>query len=165
MNGDGNRSNDLIYIPRDSSEMNFEAFGNYTVGDQNAAWEEFIRNDDYLKNHRGKYAKRNGVRLPMVYRADLSLVQEVFRSIRDNRHSLQFRLDILNFGNLLNKKWGVSQSLVTTTPLTPRGIDGQGRSIYRLREVGGELITKPLQYNAGIADVWRIQIGFRYSFN
>ena len=40
---------------------------------------------------------------------DLSFMQDVFRNIGGKRNSGQFRLDVTNFGNLLNSDWGVSQ--------------------------------------------------------
>jgi hypothetical protein len=170
LNGDGSTSNDLIYIPRDASEMNFEQFTasgrTFTVAEQQAAWEAFIQQDKYLSANRGKYAERNGVRLPMVFRADLSIAQDVFTNISGTRNGLQFRVDFLNIGNLLNKNWGVSQSLVTTTPLIARPADAQGRALYRFRNVGNQLLSpQSLQYNAGIGDVFRVQFGFRYNFN
>ncbi|MEX2089511.1 MAG: carboxypeptidase regulatory-like domain-containing protein, partial [Bacteroidota bacterium] len=42
-NGDGGSSNDLIYIPRNTSEMNFEAYGAFSAAQQAAAWEAFIQ--------------------------------------------------------------------------------------------------------------------------
>jgi hypothetical protein len=171
-NGDG-QGNDLIYIARDMTEMNFQEYtyiggGDttvFTVDAQASAWDAFIEQDDYLKENRGKYAKRNGVVLPMVFRADFSIVQDLFRNLGPNRHSLQVRLDILNVGNLLNSNWGVSRSLVTSQPLTNPGVDSNGALRYRLRNNGHELISKSFQYNAGFNDVWRIQLGFRYTFN
>jgi outer membrane receptor protein involved in Fe transport len=175
LNGDG-ATNDLIYIPRDASEMNFEqyTFGSgatartFTVAEQQAAWEAFIQKDKYLSANRGKYAERNGVRRPMVFRADLSIVQDVFTNISGTRNGLQFRVDFLNFTNLVNKDWGVSQRLTTNTPLIARGADAQGRVLYRLNNLNSnQLISEPLQHNAGITtgDVFRIQLGFRYNFN
>lgn len=179
MNNDGGVANDLIYIPRDTSEMNFEpytiTFGGVTRtfsrAEQAAAWEAFIKQDKYLSKNRGKYAERNGVLLPMLYRADLSIVQDVFADIFGRRNTLQFRVDILNVGNLLNKNWGVGQRLVTTTPLIPAAarVDAAGRALYRLRAIetatGPELISKSLEQTAGIGDVWRIQLSVRYIFN
>lgn len=168
-NGDGGTGNDLIYVPRDASEMNFQEYTSgsttFTVADQQAAWDAFIEQDDYLKDRRGKYAERNGVLLPMVFRADFSIVQEVFKNLGKNRNALQFRLDILNVGNMLDDKWGVSQSLTSTSPLTSPGVDSEGKLRYRLRSINGALISKSYQYNAGLTDVWRIQLGVRYSFN
>ncbi len=169
LNGDGGSSNDLIYIPRDRSEMNFQEFTSsgktFTVAEQEAAWEAFIQQDDYLKSHRGQYAERGGVRLPMVYRADLSIIQDIFTHIRNRRNGLQFRIDILNIGNLLNKDWGVGQRLVTTQPLIARGADADGKAVYRLRNFGDQLISESLQQTLGVDDVWRILFSLRYNFN
>lgn len=179
MNNDGGVANDLIYIPRDTSEMNFEPYTitiggvtrTFTRAEQAAAWEAFIKQDKYLSKNRGKYAERNGVLLPMLYRADLSIVQDVFADILGRRNTLQFRVDILNVGNLLNKNWGVSQRLVATTPLIPAAarVDAAGRALYRLRAIGTptgpELISRSLEQSAGIGDVWRIQLSVRYIFN
>lgn len=169
LNGDGGFSNDLIYIPRNTSEMNFEQFTSsgrtFTAAEQAAAWEAFIQQDDYLKAHRGQYAERGAVFLPQVLRADLRVTQELFRDIVGRRNSLQLRLDILNVGNLINKNWGLGQRLVTNQPLIARGADANGAARYRLRNFGSSLITKTFQQTAGIGDVYRIQLGLRYSFN
>ncbi|MDO8502561.1 MAG: carboxypeptidase regulatory-like domain-containing protein [Gemmatimonadaceae bacterium] len=179
LNGDGGFSNDLIYIPRDISEMNFQQFTSgsgasaktFTSAQQAAAWEAYIGQDDYLKSHRGQYAVRGAVFLPMVNRADFSIAQEVFTDLAGKRNSLQIRADILNVGNLLNKNWGVGQRFVNTQPLivpssTQGGAaDAQGRAQYRLRTINNELMTTSLEKTAGIGDVFRVQLGVRYTFN
>jgi len=176
MNGDG-ASNDLIYIAKDISEMNFQQFTcnpptcaaarTFTAAEQATAWEAFIQQDDYLKNHRGQYAQRNAVFFPMVKRADLSIQQEIFTDLARQRNSLQFRADIVNVGNLLNKHWGVGQRILGGNGqlLTNPGVDALGRSLYRLKVVNGELINKTFEPTAGRTDVFEIQIGVRYTFN
>ncbi len=177
LNGDGAR-NDLIYIPRDASEMNFQQYVynnntpndatddiTFTVDQQNAAWEAYIKQDEYLSANRGKYAERGGVVLPMVFRADLSIAQEVFANFLGAKNSLQFRVDVLNVGNLLNKDWGVGQSLVSTTPLIARTPGTDGKALYRLTNVGNKLLSKTFQQTSTINDVFRIQLGVRYTFN
>ncbi|MFZ4619033.1 MAG: TonB-dependent receptor [Bacteroidota bacterium] len=166
LNNDGG-VNDLIYIPKDQSEMNFAAITGttpFTVQQQKDAWEAYIKQDDYLNANRGKYAERNAVFMPMVFRADFSLTQEVFTEMFGKRNSLQFRMDILNFTNLLSSDWGLSQRFVTTQPLinvTP--VDG--RVLYQLRAVNGKLIDHTFEKTANIDDVYRIQFGVRYTFN
>ena len=166
-NGD-TQTNDLIYIPRDISEMNFVTFTaagrTYTAAEQAAAFEQYIENDPYLSSHRGQYAERNGLFYPMVSRIDLSLTQDVFHSIGGKRHSGQIRLDITNFGNLLNHNWGVGQRLVNNQILTNPGVDAQGRLSYRMQLANGNLITSPLQTAAGINDVYVMMLSFRYTF-
>ncbi len=173
LNGDGGTSNDLIYIPRDKSEMNFQQYSvniggvttTFTPQQQADAWEAYIQQDPYLSKNRGKYAERNAVFLPMVFRADLSIAQEVFTDLFGKRNTLQFRLDFLNVGNLLNKNWGVGQRLVNSQPLIPRGADAQGRALYRLRAIGNQLMDHTFEQTAGIDDVFRVQLSIRYSFN
>jgi hypothetical protein len=169
LNGDGGTANDLIYIPRDVSEMNFEEFtssgATFTAAQQAAAWDAFINQDEYLSANRGKYAERNGVKLPMVFRADLSITQDLFANVFEKRNTLQFRVDFLNITNLLNSDWGVGQRLLAPTPLTARGVDAQGRALYRLRNTGTQLISKSLEYTSGTADVFKILFSFRYNCN
>ena len=169
LNGDGGTSNDLIYIPRDTSEMNFQTFTSggrtYTAAEQAQAWDAYIKQDSYLSKNRGKYAERGAVFLPMVFKTDLSVSQDLFRNIFGRRNALQFRVDILNLGNLLSSNWGVGQRLVNAQPLIPAGADAQGRAQYRLRVINNELMTTSLQQTAGLGDVYRLQFSIRYMFN
>lgn len=168
LNGDGGTSNDLIYIPRDTSEMNFQEFTSsgttFTADAQAAAWDAFINQDPYLSKNRGKYAVRGAAFLPLTTNVDLSVAQDIFARFWKTRHSFQIRADILNFGNLLNHNWGVGQAFNSTQPLIARGADAQGRALYRLRNFGSSLIAGSYRPTAGTSDVYRIQIGLRYTF-
>jgi hypothetical protein len=175
-NGD-TAANDLIYIPRDTSETNFVGFTaggkTFTAADQATAFEAYIQQDDYLRNHRGQYAERYALFYPIVKRLDLSLTQDVFHSIGGRRHSGQIRLDINNFGNLLNHNWGVGQIPIQNRILTNPTADAQGRLSYRLATVTGvsgtELISHTFQTTASLsnpsnADVYIMMLSFRYTF-
>jgi len=179
LNGDGG-FNDLLYIPKDISEMNFQQYTSsgrtFTAQDQAIAWNQYIENDEYLRRNRGKYAERGSAQLPMVFRADLSIVQEVFANFLGKRNSLQFRVDVLNFGNLLNKDWGVGQKYTYSTnnnirplvvPSSSQGgpADSQGRAQYRFQNTGNQLLTNPLTPNNSLEDVWQLQFSLRYNFN
>jgi hypothetical protein len=176
LNGDGGTANDLVYVPRDTSEMNFVPITGsapFTAAEQATAWEAYIDQDEYLSSRRGQYAERNGVLLPMVWRLDFAVAQDLFTNLGGARHSLQFRADILNFTNLLNSDWGVGQRLVGSTtsppiitqPLVARGADAQGRAQYQMRTVNNQLLSKSLESTAFQSDVYRIQFSLRYSFN
>ncbi|MFN4298880.1 MAG: carboxypeptidase regulatory-like domain-containing protein [Thermaurantimonas sp.] len=173
MNGDGGTSNDLIYIPKDKSEMNFEQYSvtinnqtiTFTVDQQKEAWDNFINRDPYLSKNRGKYAERNGAWLPMVHRVDFSIAQEIGIKSGNRKNSLQFRVDILNFTNFLNSDWGVGRRFTSTQPLINRGRDANGQHRYRLLNLQGVLIQDPYQFTNLVQDVWRIQVGIRYNFN
>jgi hypothetical protein len=168
MNGDGGSGNDLIYIPRDTSEMNFAQFTaggrTFTAAEQAAAFETYIQQDKYLRERRGQYAERGAVFLPLVKRADVSVMQDLFTSLAGRRHSGQIRLDILNFGNMLNSDWGVGQRLIRNQILTNGGADPQGRATYRLAVVNNELLTRSLEKTSGFSDVWSMMVSFRYTF-
>ena len=95
MNGDGFSGNDLIYIPRDTSEMNFVQFTHtngrvFTAAEQAQAFEAYIQQDSYLSKHRGQYAERNGQCMPMFNRMDLSVMQDIFKQ---HRRQAQRRAD------------------------------------------------------------------------
>ena len=185
LNGDGGSTNDLLYIATDISQMNFQTYTQsasgsipartFTAADQATAWEAFIQQDEYLSSHRGQYVQRGAVFLPNVSRADVSLTQELFARTRGWRNGLQLRVDVLNVGNLLNKNWGLGERLVSNTPLivpsTSQGgpADALGRPQYRLRTVIEEgahkLMYKSFEQTVGTGDVYRVQMGIRYTFN
>ncbi len=178
-NGDAAAANDLIYIPRNASEMNFQQYGVnaagtvvttnpvrvFTVAEQQTAWEAYIQQDKYLSSRRGQYAERGAVFLPILFRSDLGVTQEIFQNVGGKRNTIAIRFDILNLDNLLNKKWGAGDRLVSSTPLLPQGADANGALLYRLRNFGTNLINTTYQHTAGISDVWRMQLGVRYTFN
>jgi len=179
-NGDTVSGNDLIYIPRNQSEMNFQTYtcttaASCTVGrvftaaDQASAFEAYIQQDPYLSTHRGQYAERNGFFYPMVNRFDLSLTQDVFHSMSGKKHTGQVRLDITNLGNLLNHNWGVGQVPVNTQILTTPSADANGALTYRLALVNGENIKTTWKPSANLStansDVYVMMLSFRYQFN
>lgn len=179
MNGDGGTANDLIYIPANTSEMNFQQYTvtvsgqpvTFTSQQQAAAWEAYIQQDDYLSANRGKYAERGAVIMPMVSRADFTFAQQLFTNINNKKNTLEFRVDILNVGNLLNKDWGLGKTFNSTQPLvvpsTAQGgpADANGAPQYRFRNLGANLISETYRPTAGVNDVWRMQFGLRYIFN
>ena len=180
LNGDGN-SNDLIYIAKNTSEMTFDPYTvtigsgatavtrTFTAAEQITAWDSYIKQDPYLRKHRGEYAQKGAVFLPTVFRADVSLTQDIFANLGGQRNKLQVRVDVLNAGNLLNKNWGGAQRLISNTPLvlrpTPTTGPTAGVPLYRLRNIGTDLLQQSYQRTSDLTDVWRLQLGLRYSFN
>ena len=169
LNGDGANSNDLIYVPKNQSEMDFAEYtsGNrtYTVAEQKVAWDNYINKDKYLSKRRGMYAERNGVALPMISRLDLSLSQQIKLPLFGKENKITARVDILNLTNLINRSWGVSKTLVTTQPLILNGTvahDGGVKPVYTLRAVNNQLIDKSFITTATINDVFRLQFSIRW---
>jgi hypothetical protein len=168
-NGDGGSSNDLIYIPKNTSEMNFVTFTangiTFTADQQAAAFESYIAQDKYLSAHRGEYAQRGAVMLPLLHKMDLSFTQDVFKNIKGKRNGGQFRIDIQNAGNLLNSKWGVGQRVIRNNILTTPTVDANGALAYRMQVVNNALVSKSFESTSGILDVYQFMLSFRYSFN
>ena len=178
LNGDGQGNNDLIYVPNKASDLTFAPL---TVGSgataktfspeqQQAAYDVYIEGNSYLKTRRGQYAERNGAAFPWLSRLDLTAVQEFYIKVGKNgkRNTLQFRADILNFGNLLNNAWGVGNQTTTNNPLTTT-VAADGSISYKLatQVINGstELLRDSFVKSINLDNVWQAQIGLRYIFN
>jgi hypothetical protein len=173
LNGDRVRDNELIYVPNNASEINFAPLTvgttTYTESEQQTAFDAFINQDEYLSTRRGKYAERNGSVLPYLHRFDLTVAQDFFVKVKGKKNSIQIRLDILNFGNMLNNEWGVSQRAGAPALLNFVNYNGEGEPVYRLQTqklVDGStvLAQQSVQRNSSVFDVWNAQLGLRYTF-
>jgi hypothetical protein len=169
VNGDGQGGNDLIYIPRNQSEINFvpytDAGGNVvTAAQQWTAFNAFIEQDDYLKSHRGQIAERFGAINPWFSNVDLKVVQEFSLPLGGQAHTLQLSVDILNVLNLLKSSWGVRSvaSPLATSPLQVQpGFTGTGLPPVTFNRT----ITKTFIDDPGLDSRWQMQIGLRYLLN
>ena len=176
LNGDRVNNNDLVFIPNQGSDIRFSPLTvgtgatavTYTEAQQQAAFESYIAQDPYLSTRRGQYAERNALALPFLHRFDLSIAQDVYVKIGGKRNSFQIRADILNFGNMVNNKWGVSERATNPQLLNFVSRDANNVPTYRLatqRDASGTyLIKDTYQYNSSVFDVWSAQLGIRYIF-
>ena len=190
VNGDRINGNDLIYVPNKASDLRFVditqtvgAFTGvpsipgvnvvlFTAAQQAEAFDKFIDQDPYLSTRRGQYVQRNASILPMLHRLDLGVTQDFYIKIAGKKNSFQFRADILNFTNLLNKNWGVSQRPtatnilnVSSAPATANGFIPGFQMATQIDEQGVLSLAKDtFQKNASIFDVWQAQFTLRYTF-
>jgi len=156
INGDGSGLNDLIYIPT-SSEIGQMQFSN--TGDR-AALDAFINQDDYLKERRGQYAERYGAIAPWRSRWDVKVLQDFRLKVSENKtNTIQFSLDILNFGNLLNSDWGVIQQPNNVQPIGVT-VNDAGVPTYSFNQNQ----TTTFGYDSSLASRWQAQVGLRYIF-
>jgi hypothetical protein len=108
INRDGSAKNDIIYIPRDQSEIRLQNIvdrNNTVVVSAAEQWQQlndFINNNDYLNKNRGKYANRNAARTPWNHQVDLKLMYET----KLFKNKVEFAIDFFNVGNLISKNWG-----------------------------------------------------------
>lgn len=179
LNSDGQNNNDLLYVPKNASELTFAPLTvgsgatavTYSPEQQAAAFDAYINQDPYLKTRRGQYAERNGAAVPWLTRIDFTVIQEFYIAVGKNgkRNTIQLRADILNVGNFINDKWGISKRTTTTTPLTLASVSAAGVPSYRLatQSLNGQtvLLKDSFQNSATINDVYQAQIGLRYIFN
>jgi outer membrane receptor protein involved in Fe transport len=176
-NRDGGNA-DLIYIPKDASEITFvpQTIGTgasavtYTDAQQKELFFAYIDQDKYLRNRKGTYAERNGALLPWRNQFDVKLLQDVFTDIGKKRNTLQLSLDIFNVGNLLNSDWGVIQQTNASSVLVPTNVNsltagGTVRPTYRLQLDRGGLVRETFRNNLGVASTYYMQLGLRYIFN
>jgi hypothetical protein len=173
LNGDRVNNNDLIFVPNKGSDIKFSSLTaggkTFTEADQQAAFDKFIDQDEYLKTRRGQYAERNGGLLPYLHRFDLSVAQDIFVKIGGKRNAFQIRADILNFGNMIDNEFGVSQRATAPQILNFVSRDANNVPTYRLatqRLTDGSTILArdSYQYNSSVFDVWSAQLGIRYIF-
>ncbi|HYO45912.1 MAG TPA: TonB-dependent receptor, partial [Gemmatimonadota bacterium] len=160
LNGDGAGGNDLMYIPQDQGEINLvDISGGLSSAAQWSALNAFIEQDEYLSEHRGEIAERNGGINPWYSEIDLRILQDVIVS----DHTFQVSLDLLNAGNFLNSDWGVRQVVNTAArnPLILTGFNAAGEPLYQFPGTVSEtFIDDPSELSR-----WRAQLGFRYLFH
>ena len=162
INGDG-LSYDLMYIPRDDSEIKFVS------DDDRIAFWNFVEQDDYLKNHKGEYADLYGARAPWVHTFDFKWAHDFDLKIGNTSHKLQLIANIENIGNLLKSSWGVAKI-----------IPGQSNNMFKMLSVTNAKEVKegaqPIfrmntdlktawDYNHSYGQCWRLQLGVKYYFN
>jgi hypothetical protein len=165
LNGDGIQGNDLIYIPRDASDINLIATtGNNPISPE-AQWtalNAFIEQDPYLSKNRGKVMERNGGLFPWFNKVDVRGAVDLFTNLGGKQNKLQFTVDILNFGNMLSPKWGVVQTLRTSNPIAFAGYEtGTSKPTFRFNPN----VTQSFLVDAGLTSRWQMQLGLRYIFN
>jgi hypothetical protein len=158
-NADGTASNDLAYVPRDSSDIslrNPEAF---------RALENYIESDPCLRSQRGRIVARNSCRNPFVRTLDLTLAR---RWASSRGRAFEVRSDLFNALHLLNHDWGLYRETSAREELPLLAVAGwdvaANRPVYIVPNVAG-VPTLPRR-NAVVPDAsrWRMQLGARYTY-
>lgn len=167
LNQDGSSRNDVIYVPRNASEINLiditDGNGNVTVSaaEQWQRLNAFIENDSYLQERRGQIAERNGARTPWNHELDMKL--EFAHSFK-NGHSIGLSFDMLNVFNFINRDWGqlvFVPNVVNSSfsLLNFRGIENNEPQFQFNIPEGTSPYVTDLQNSR-----WRAQIGMKYQF-
>ncbi|WP_442591738.1 carboxypeptidase regulatory-like domain-containing protein [Pedobacter sp. AW31-3R] len=119
---------------------------------------------DYINKYSGKMAERNGGVNGFYGTVDLRISKK-FKIYKT--HSIEFSGELFNVANLLNKKWGVNESMgnqslyslgtpkTDTAPAQPGFNTTTNQFVYRVNNSG---IASPS------GNPWQGQFGVRYSF-
>ena len=138
------------------------------------AFDKYIDRVPCLRKSRGKLLSRNACRNPWQNDVDVSVGQSLKAFGQQN---LQLRFDVINFGNLLNKRWGwqnfsdqnntcgpicsATTLLTQTGNVLPTGVTTNSplaQGVYTFNKT-----MKP--WNAdNAASNYRMQLSLRYSF-
>lgn len=172
-------ANNLIYVPRDPSEITFvpQTVNTFvwTAQAQSDAFFAYIDQDKYLSSRKGKYAERNGAIMPWRNNFDVKIMQDFFVNVKGKRNTIQVSLDILNFANLLSKHWGIAESFNQGNILT-QSTSGTGsiasivpggsvKPTFRLNPYNNTMLTKTFNNIVNYPSTYSMQLGFRYIFN
>jgi len=167
MNGDNQTSNDLIFIPRSQSDILLRDLGTYTAAQQWADLDKYITQDSYLNSHRGHYAERNGAELPWSANFDFKIIQDFYIKVGGHKNTLQFTLDVFNFGNYVTPQWGLNQSTLRAGLINYVANDAAtGRPVFTFPYRSGTTpLSDTFQRSFGLGSRWQAQFGVRYIFN
>ena len=132
-----------------------------SADEQRAKFEDFIVHDSYAKNHRGQYAERNSNLAPFEHQIDLHVSQSIFY-LKERGSKVMLTFDVLNFANMLNKKWGAHWGNVNSvTPLNNTALVNKGGGIYVARYTWNGY-TEPTKTD--ISSRWHAQVGVKVVF-
>ena len=167
MNGDG-INNDLMYIYPSGEDIKWADAA--TASAQAAAYDAFVAQDSYLRNHKGEYAEAYAARAPWSNRFDLRIAQDLAFKAGGQKHNFQILVDFMNIGNMFNSKWGIWQTNSASNGcriLTYKGKNGAGEPTFEMVKVDDQYCSKTYEYPGKNAydQCWNFQIGLRYLFN
>jgi outer membrane receptor protein involved in Fe transport len=165
-NGDGNIGNDLLYVPRDASDISLQ---------NPADWDKlnaFIVSEKCLREQRGRIMERNSCRNPWQKFVDVRLAKVVPTV---GGQSFQVTADVFNFANLISKKWGlyretstVEEANVLTAANAASGGSYDNRGTATQADDRGRYAvpsTFPSIKRISTTNPrWRIQLGGKYIF-
>ena len=131
---------------------------------EDAFW-KVVNDNSSLSRYAGRVVERNSAFSPWSNSIDLRLSQEFPSFFAGHKATLIF--DILNFGNLLNKRWGRIDEMAfqgqggqSRTFVTFAGVDpATGKYIYSVHNPD-DFTTRQVRGESQ----WAAQLTFRYEF-
>jgi hypothetical protein len=164
LNGDGLAGNDLMFIPSAPGSGQVVFYGDTATNHANEDkfW-SIVNSNGVLRNSKGRVVDRNNDFAPWTNSFDVRIAQEI-PGFFNNKAT--FSLDIFNFGNLLNRKWGRINEVgfqgnggVARSFVDYQGLDASGKYVYRVRDVESVDVRQVKGESQ-----WAIQATVRYEF-
>ncbi|MCX7563938.1 TonB-dependent receptor [Xanthomonadaceae bacterium XH05] len=163
INGDGASTNDLFYVPTGRGDVLFTG----GAAMENAFFDWLAQNPD-LARYAGQVVPANSGRSKWINNFDVRISQQIPSFFEG--HKAEFTFDIMNIGNLLNKKWGLIEDygfFQTRRVANYAGIDpATGKYVYHFT---GNTDSQAIQENnndkgnTGVSR-WSVMATFKYSF-
>ncbi|MBV8034861.1 TonB-dependent receptor [Roseateles sp.] len=166
LNGDGIAGNDLMYIPKAPGSGDVVFLGDTATnhGNEDLFW-SIVDANKALRNAKGGVVARNSAFSPWVNSFDVRLSQEVPGFFGKQKGVVT--LDILNFGNLLNTRWGRINEMAFSSSGGQRrsfvnyvGLDPNGKYIYQVNPTVDDYTLRQVKGESQ----WAMQITARYEF-
>ena len=156
-NGDGQYGNSTIYIPT-QEELPLMKWADAKSA---AKFENLIRSDKYLREHRGMWSERNAGIAPFEHHFDLQVTEDIYYD-KNNDRKVQVFANLLNASNLFNREWGLNYSAAynrTVLNLSGLEVDAMGNAtpIYSYKDNNDIYISD-------FYSRWRCQVGLRITF-
>jgi Carboxypeptidase regulatory-like domain len=176
-NSDGINNNDLLYIPRNQSEILLTTTDARDTRTPDEIWNQlnaYISQDKYLNSRRGQYAERNGAFAPWVNRLNSRVLIDLFTNVAGKKNTLQLSWETFNLLNLISSNAGLAQSTNRTALLNFSGYETPhtaatpttGRPIYTFATNSDNTpLAKSYINDQGLSSRWQMQLGIRYIFN
>ena len=163
VNGDGQTTNDMLFVPKDKSQIFLGTINSTTKVSTEApqttydALFKYIENDEYMKERKGKILERNGGREPWIDQLDFRFAQEIPLF---GTHELLISLDILNVLNLIDGDLGWVEQVPNQNDsvIKYEGKDNTGKNVFSFKDK-----VNPFQKD-NILSRWQMQLGARYAF-
>jgi hypothetical protein len=162
INEDNFPLNDLLYVPSGPDDVVFTERDDLSQAEQ---WDLF---NNYLSRagidgYKGQVVDRNASGQPWVTQTDIAVRQNI---PLPGRHGLQISLDIFNFWNMIDNESGLVRyiNFGTVSPVSYRGVSGEGQPIYELRNVVTDPENTDIFTINDLKSRWRMRLGLRWSF-
>jgi len=156
-------SNDLFYVPAGPGDVLWTG-----GGEMEARFFDWLAGKPELMRHQGRIAPANGFRSGWRNTIDVRISQEFPGLFR--RHNTELALDIMNIGNLVNKRWGLIEDYSTNAVSRVAhyaGIDpASGKYVYHFT---GSATNPSIQENNSekgntAVSRWSVMLSIRYRF-